>query len=437
MSLYALRTFAEFRRQFYVALVTSGGARTVNRATCSFSNQLQSIRNTELNLKSTKRNLEIYEEEAQGRHSIRSSSVISWRSTYQQTQSSLLSQQAGLQTSLDAFKINLGLPTELEVRLDDSVLDQFELNDERLDKMRDRIEALLLKLLQNDVLPRSDLADAARQLQAELAELEQVHDQAVGELGRWRAKLEATEKGRLLRPRRRPQQGDLRAGTDACRRRSATSSTETDQHRSTIKTSWRRFLAKLDAMPLAEATKSLRNLVEQGVPVPALRGLRGADPDSRLLDRASARGPDGQPGDPGRARQSAGSCRTPWRTVTDAWRKVEVDANALQGILNFQYNGSFNEAPNHAGLFRFDAANSIQTFGLQFQAPINRRAAAQSIPRRPDPVPAGPPCLHARPRHRRPANSPGHASARAAAPHLRDQPRADHHRLAPARAGRV
>ncbi len=60
--------------------------------------------------------------------------------------------------------------------------------------------------------------------------------------------------------------------------------------------------------------------------------------------------------------------------VTDAWRTVEVDANQLRGFLNFVYNGNWNEAPNHGGLFRFDAANSIQTFGLQFDAPINRRA---------------------------------------------------------------
>ena len=60
--------------------------------------------------------------------------------------------------------------------------------------------------------------------------------------------------------------------------------------------------------------------------------------------------------------------------VTDAWRNVEVDANQLQGFLNFVYNGNFNESPNHNGLFHFDAGNTIQTFGLQFDAPINRRA---------------------------------------------------------------
>ena len=56
-------------------------------------------------------------------------------------------------TLLDGFKINLGLPTEVEVRIDDSPLDQFELNDERLDAMRTRTEALLLRLVQSDELP--------------------------------------------------------------------------------------------------------------------------------------------------------------------------------------------------------------------------------------------------------------------------------------------
>ena len=59
--------------------------------------------------------------------------------------------------------------------------------------------------------------------------------------------------------------------------------------------------------------------------------------------------------------------------VTDAWRIVEVDANALRGFLNFTYSGNFATAPTHDTLFRFDSSASVQQFGLQFQAPINRR----------------------------------------------------------------
>ncbi|MFI5459848.1 MAG: hypothetical protein ACHRXM_30880, partial [Isosphaerales bacterium] len=128
--LYALRTFANYRRQFYVGLVAQSGY-------LGLLGQLQGIRNAQSNLKSTKQNLDIYEEELiAGFRSILERDQLA--NQYQSSQISLLSAQAGLQTSLDFLKISLGLPTELDVRLDDSVLDQFELNDKRLDALRAR-----------------------------------------------------------------------------------------------------------------------------------------------------------------------------------------------------------------------------------------------------------------------------------------------------------
>ena len=61
--------------------------------------------------------------------------------------------------------------------------------------------------------------------------------------------------------------------------------------------------------------------------------------------------------------------------VTDEWRNVEVDANALKGFLNFIYTGDLlRRARTIRTLFRFDSSASIHQFGLQFDAPINRRA---------------------------------------------------------------
>lgn len=60
--LYALRTFAEYRRQFYVGLVTGSGSSS-GYGYLSLLFQLQSIRNAESNLQSYRRNLDIYEEE--------------------------------------------------------------------------------------------------------------------------------------------------------------------------------------------------------------------------------------------------------------------------------------------------------------------------------------------------------------------------------------
>ena len=146
--LYNLRAFAEFRRQFYVSLVTGAtGLRSTRRIGASTGylallNQLQIIRNLEKNVESSRQNLTLLEAEFPRSKSALDVSQVA--NQYQTFQASLLSSQAELQTLLDGFKINLGLPTEVEVRIDDSPLDQFELNDERLDAMRARTEALLL-----------------------------------------------------------------------------------------------------------------------------------------------------------------------------------------------------------------------------------------------------------------------------------------------------
>jgi len=381
--LYALRSFAEFRRQFYVSLVTGqggGSISTLNGVGASYSSSsgylqllalLQQIRNTDFNVQSYKRNLEIYEAELRAEiRTVLERDQIAQQ--YQQTQLTLLSQQAGLQSTLDAFKINLGLPTELEVRIDDSALDPFELNDPRVDKLHDRAEALIVKLLQNDEPPRSDLANAARQLRTEFAELEKVHDQAKAELGRWQTRLEATQKRGFSGP-------DAGHNKEIFEREKRLSSeiqgvlTETDQGIDTNQADVDKYLAGLDAMPPADATRTLRSLLskefrarlsEVSVAQTQTRVfLIGLPPVDLTVNQAIQI-----------ALGNRLDLQNNLATVTDAWRQVEVDANALQGILNFQYNGIFNEAPNHAGFFRFDAANSIQTFGLQFQAPINRRA---------------------------------------------------------------
>ena len=60
--------------------------------------------------------------------------------------------------------------------------------------MRTRTEALLLRLVQSDELPRAELADVARELQKMYDELETIHDQVVAESQRWQKKLDATSK---------------------------------------------------------------------------------------------------------------------------------------------------------------------------------------------------------------------------------------------------
>jgi outer membrane protein TolC len=395
--LYTLRSFAEFRRQFYVSLVTgnSGAQFGSSSGYLALLNQLQVIRNNENNLKSIRQNLAIYEAElVSGLRSALERDQLALQ--YQTTQTMLLSSQAGLQTTLDAFKINLGLPTEVEVRIDDSTLDQFQLNDERLDSMRKQTESLLVRLLQEGALPRPQLVRAARELLSLLGQLEKIHDGVVGELTKWQDKVVAARKQGFSGPegahrkeiidREYELSSKLRQTLDA-------TNDSIDTNQDAVSTYIAKFRAPSpsnelggiigggpaawaalqDAASLQTATQSLRDLVgkefrtrfsEVSVAQTQIRVFSIELPPVELTVNQGIQIALGNRLD---LQNALGA-------VTDAWRQVEVDANQLRGFLNFVYNGSFNEAPNHGGLFRFDAANSIQTFGLQFDAPINRRA---------------------------------------------------------------
>ena len=82
----------------------------------------------------------------------------------------------------------------MEVRLDDKVLQPFQLNEPRLETMRTGTTRCNLKLLQSDLLPVSEMRAYAMQLQKAYNELEKFHLQVEKELRRWQIRLEAERK---------------------------------------------------------------------------------------------------------------------------------------------------------------------------------------------------------------------------------------------------
>ena len=211
--LYNLRNFAHYRRTFYVGLVASGGY-------LGLLNQLQNIRNQEQIVKAFARNNLQYEAEFKsGLKSVLELQQVAFQ--YQTSQVTLLGQEASLQTSLDAFKVGLGLPPELEVRLDDTVLQQFQLNDPKLDTMRTENDARHLSLLQADELPRTEMTAAAKGLQKAYDDLEKRQIVAKNELRRWQIRLEAERKRGFF-------------GPDAIRTRPTTSGGRTSPARSKL-----------------------------------------------------------------------------------------------------------------------------------------------------------------------------------------------------------
>ncbi|WP_165226499.1 TolC family protein [Aquisphaera insulae] len=360
--LYALRDFAHYRRNFYVGLVAGNGY-------LGLLNQLQNIRNLEQNVKSFERSLEQYEAEVPVTKSILERDQIAF--DYQNAQVNLLQTEAGLQTQLDLFKIQLGLPPELEVRLDDKVLDPFQLNDPKLDELRARNEALSLKLNQEDKPPRSVLADAAQQLQKDREILPSVAAETKAELARWKARLEVERKKGFSGPDAVMEKRYMRRKLELADRITNVleeweSSYREDGDRLAT------FQAEIQTREIDEAVKSLRKMVNMDfrsriseifVAETQIRVfLIELTPVELTVDQAVVL-----------ALANRLDLMNALAAVTDAWRNVEVDANALQGFLNFTYSGNLASAPSHTTLFRYDSSASVHRFGLQFQAPINRR----------------------------------------------------------------
>lgn len=369
--LYAVRSFAEFRRQFYVNLIAGSGY-------LNLVLQLQTIRNQQSNLESFKANVALYKEEVAAgfRTPLELDQVLQ---SYQANQLTLLQLQAGLQTTLDGFKVQLGLPPELQVRIDDKPLDQFELYNLELDAFRDHAETLsmpiYLVLAASQSLPKDKLAELLGRLRLYYPQLEKIHRQAYSELDAWTARVADARKQGFKGPEAADQQlilerqeklaKQIRTTLDECADEIVTNRDEIAS-----------MIRQLDVLPAAgtaEATKQLDDLVRKEFRA-RISEIYVAQTQIRVYGIPLA------PVDltVNQAIQIALGNRLDLMNaeaaVTDTWRGVEVSANALQGVLNFIYQGNMNAAPDHQTLFRFDSSNSTQRFGFEFDAPINRRA---------------------------------------------------------------
>ncbi len=368
--LYAIRDFQRFRRGFYVDLVASQGY-------LGLLTLVQGIRNAEENLRSLERNLE--ETEALVKAGFKTLSERDQVALqFQSQQVTILGLEAGLQTTLDQYRVQqLGLPPDLPITVDEEPLKLFELNDPRIDAIRKVTDRLYLSLLQPETAPpREDLIAANRILVQQMEALVPLLDGAKEELVRWRTRLGLIdERGEVPLPEARPEvRGEFEV--DLSDRINETLLTTEQTLRSNIEDS-KKLLRELEASsggPEIEGQwKRLRDLVGE-----ELRG-RIADvfasqtqvrvflidlPEVKLtVEQAVAV-----------ALANRLDLMNAQAEVADAWRNVEVAANALQAGLSLRYQGILGTDPDFDGILRFDASASLHRIGVQFDAPLVRRA---------------------------------------------------------------
>mgnify|MGYP006131805489 CR=1 FL=1 len=145
-----VRQFDRFRRSFYLQIAIGRGlSATLNRAGdylgipgtaglgangyIGLLEQQQNIRNQEFNVLQLESVLELFRELFL-REQIDAQQLKQFESRVYGQQRSLLTRKTGYQTTLDRFKITLGLPPTLDILIDDSYLEQFEFISDEINK---------------------------------------------------------------------------------------------------------------------------------------------------------------------------------------------------------------------------------------------------------------------------------------------------------------
>jgi outer membrane protein TolC len=381
MVLYAVRAFARFRKVFYVNLTTQAGSGYL-----SLLLQLQNTRNLEADLQSQEKNLLINQAQ-QDAGAVSIVQVDQAFQSYQSAKLNLLSAQTALQNSLDQYKLTLGLPPGLPVRIDDDLLRPFQLADPDLEKLQGELDSLWAEYREMDVAPPvSNLHDGYVRLRVVHTRLLKLLDGLHGELARWKANLgkgaENEDQARRERatfenlsqrlPALRADLNDVQAAFD----KSAKYLDEKPQ--------------KLDGAPppvgaaigvstffgLAEMRKPDWKRLEEHL---RQEDARAADlfvlqtlirvhlielkPIPATLDEASTY-----------ARENRLDLMNERGRVVDAWRQAAVTADALRAGLTVTAKANVTTPPGGTNPVDFRASASDYNIGFAFDSPLNRMA---------------------------------------------------------------
>ncbi|MEZ6134691.1 MAG: TolC family protein [Pirellulaceae bacterium] len=412
--LYSVRDFARFRRLFYVDVSTS----YLNLLT-----QLQAIRNLQTNVENLRQNLTEFDFYVQ----LRTATQIQRDQVFQQYQNgrlSLLAAEQDYASSMDQFRFQLGLPAWVPLEIDESLLEQFELSNVELVDLQNEAQSLFVSLMQYlppETASREQLLDACQRF-AELRErvaeaLPEIEDEFL----RWSKSLSAVDTEAL--------------GTDdrldynqqrSLAERIETQLIESAEMLEVRDAAYDELVAQVNQL-YDEAEKAQKELgsTNQQQPTPdslpaqqdATPSENAAQPQEINLDDLLAREKPNpkvvawqavqdavgnqlrseaveifliqtqirlflieiDPIPPLKSEaaityafQNRLDLKNSQAQVVDAFRKVEVAADALESDLSLQGGVTIGSDPTQNSPYRFDSSANRYTVGVQFDGPLNR-----------------------------------------------------------------
>ena len=375
--LYAARDFARFRRTFYVDTVAS----YLNLLT-----QVQALRNLRTNVDVLRQNLDEHEMYVD----LFIVSQFQRDQVFQQFQSgrlSLLSSQQRLTASLDAFKFQLGLPPWVPFEIDESLLEPFELVDPDIEQLQADAAQLykrLLPYIPERLAPKEELTLIFDEYKALRERVAAQLPALRAELDRWQSRIGSVvvselkvddrldyEQQQDLADRVRSVLDEIETGLSGNDGLTAAIQTaleqyglpprEIDPSQQGVVATDRRVIA-WDAM-LDGIQKNLRKEVDELYLAQTQIRLFLIDIEPLEVKELAAIT---------YAHQNRFDLMNAKAEVTDAYRRVEVAADALQSDLSLTGGVALASDPTRNNAFRFDANNARYTAGVQFDGPLNR-----------------------------------------------------------------
>ena len=398
--LYQVRDFARFRRQFYV---------DITERYLGLLTQTQAIRNSETNVENLRQNLIEHEFYS----ALKIVSQVQVDQVFQQFQNgrrTLLSLEQARITAEDQYKFTLGLPSWVSFEVDESLLEPFELVDPKLVDLQDDTQVLFESLVQFLPPERAPL----EALKKSFAEYERLRDRAAevlpeveADLARWQERLAQTDDSgfseddqldiqqqKLLADRIAEGLSELRRGLDRREEFNLQLMQKLDEYEHNPPTE-RQQEEQKTIEEILESVDSFEDITLEDIlpgekddtAIAAWKALEEAigrqlreeiaelyvaqtqiklflidiEPHAIASETAITF-----------AHQNRLDLMNSKAVVVDAYRVVEVAADALESDLDVTGQVKIGSDRNSNSPFKLDSANNEYNVGLQFDGPLNR-----------------------------------------------------------------
>ena len=252
--------------------------------------------------------------------------------SYQQGRQSLIQAKASLESALDGYKLNLGLPPDVGLKLDDALLNPFQLASPNLEKLQEDLDRFFATYRELDKAPPLEqLQTGFKQLKSFLLVLGQLTEEVVGELGRWRPEASTVAQDKAQRKREQSatalerQMPEFHAELTALARELAKE--EVGLTEATRGPGWE-VLQKRARQLIADAAQLY--VVQTQVRVSLIQ----LEPIPYALDEACSY-----------ARDNRLDLMNQRAQVVDAWRQIDVTANALKAGLDVKMSANIATPP--------------------------------------------------------------------------------------------